>query len=103
MEMVRAGTDSGICRAGATPHPPRAACTMTHDELRIHIAASVTASEPAALRGLTSRIISACWPGGHQDRSNPAARAWLRYWRPQRAGAELPVCSCASGHCPVCN
>jgi hypothetical protein len=54
---------------------------MTHDELRIHIAASVTASRPAELRGLTSRIVSACWPGGHQDRSNP----------------------CVGGRCAVCN
>ena len=76
---------------------------MTHDELRIHVAASVSAAEPLALRGLTSRLISACWPGGVPDRTNPAARAWLRYWRPQRTGAELPVCSCASGRCTVCN
>jgi hypothetical protein len=95
--------DPGICTAGATPSHPRAACSMTHDELRLHIATSVTASEPAALRGLTSRIVSVCWPGGHQDRSNPAARAWLRHWRPQQNEATLPVCSCVSGRCAVCN
>jgi hypothetical protein len=101
-EMVMASTDLGICSAGATSPPLRAAM-MTHDELRLHIAASVTASRPAELRGLTARIVSVCWPGGHQDRSNPAALAWLRHWRPQRVGAELPVCSCVSGRCAVCN
>ena len=48
-EVVMAGMDRGICSTGATPPPPRA-CTMTHDELRIHLAASVAASRPAALR-----------------------------------------------------
>jgi hypothetical protein len=76
---------------------------MSHDELRVHIAASVTASQPAELRELTSRIVSVCWPGGYLDRSTPAARAWLRLWRPRRVGAELPVCSCVSGRCAVCN
>jgi hypothetical protein len=103
MGMVRPSTNSGICSAGALSRLPRAVGTMTHDELRIHLDASVTASRPAELREMTSRIVSACWPGGHEDRSLPAARAWFRYWRPQRAGATLPVCSCASGHCAVCN
>jgi hypothetical protein len=76
---------------------------MSHDELRVYIAASVTASQPAELRELTSRIVSACWPGGHQDRSYPGAGAWLRHWRPRRVGAELPVCSCVSGRWAVCN
>ena len=54
---------------------------MSHDELRNHIA-SVSASGQAEQRGLTSHIIAACWPGGLQDRSNPAL-AWLRQWRPR--------------------
>jgi hypothetical protein len=76
---------------------------MTHDELRIHLAASATASRPTELDDMTARLVAACWPGGHQDRSLPAARGWLRYWRPERVGAELPVCSCGRGHCAVCN
>ena len=103
MEVVRPSTDPGICMAGATPLHPRAASTMTHDELRLHVAAAVTATEPAALRALTARIVSVCWPGGHQDRTNLAAREWLRQWPPQHSAGEVPVCACASGRCDICN
>jgi hypothetical protein len=75
---------------------------MDHDELREHI-------NSAALRGgsetrrLTYRMLRACWPGGSEDRTEPAALAWLRLLRPESVGAPLPACSCPSGRCLLCN
>jgi len=53
--------------------------------------------------GLTARMFGECWPGGGNDRAEPAARAWLRLWHPARAAVAIPVCSCRVGHCAVCN
>jgi hypothetical protein len=44
-----------------------------------------------------------CWPGGAGDRTEPSARNWLERWRPARAAGPIPACSCAHGHCAVCN
>jgi hypothetical protein len=79
--------------------------TMDHnDDIREQIESALRRETPEGRR-LTSRIINACWPGGSGDRTEPAARRWLQQWRPSRAGAgsTLPVCSCSSGHCAVCN
>lgn len=73
--------------------------TMNHDEIRHHIESGAAHKT----RGLTSRILGAYWPGGAEDRTERAALDWLRLWRPQRAGAPLPVCSCVTGRCAVCN
>jgi hypothetical protein len=75
---------------------------MDHDELRDHISS-------AALRGgsetrhITYRMLRACWPGGSEDRTEPAALAWLGRWRPDPHGASLPACFCSSGRCLLCN
>jgi hypothetical protein len=73
---------------------------MDHDELREHIESATGGTQ---LRQLTSRMFASCWPGGSQDRTERVAAQWLRRWRPEKAGAVLPACSCLSGHCPVCN
>jgi hypothetical protein len=52
---------------------------------------------------LTTGMLRRCWPGGHADRSEPAALEWVRRWRPIRATAGLPACVCAAGRCAVCN
>jgi hypothetical protein len=75
---------------------------MNNNEIRAHIQAASTETA-ADVVGLTSRIIRTCWPGGPEDRTEPAALEWLRYWRPQRFAAELPACTCATGRCAVCN
>ena len=75
---------------------------MDHDELRHHIR-TVTDRPEDRMTGLTYRIVSACWPGGLQDRTDVAALGWLRRWRPESIGAELPPCGCASGRCTICN
>jgi hypothetical protein len=75
---------------------------MTPEELRPHIElASVHRGYRA--RQLTARIVTVCWPGGPADRIEPSALDWLRLWRPQRSDPPLPACSCASGHCQLCN
>ncbi|MGZ4245570.1 MAG: hypothetical protein ACXVSE_14885 [Solirubrobacteraceae bacterium] len=76
---------------------------MDHHELHTHITAAASATRQGLLRGLTSRLVAYCWPGGQHDRYNTAAVAWVREWGPLRTGVAVPVCSCASGHCDVCN
>lgn len=75
---------------------------MTHEELRGHIRA-VTDRPQDRMPGLTYRIVSTCWPGGLQDRTDLHALNWLRRWRPEPIGTEMPVCTCASGRCAICN
>ena len=75
-----------------------------HDDdlIREHIE-SAAARAPGETRRLTAEIVSSCWPGGAEDRTEPAARVWVRRWRPSTWAARLPSCSCARGHCVVCN
>jgi hypothetical protein len=70
---------------------------MDDEQIRHHIEGTRQA------RRLAARILAACWPGGSADRSERAALAWVRRWRPERAGVTLPACSCATGRCGVCN
>ena len=72
---------------------------MPENPMYEHIRAAATSER----RGLTTRMVAACWPGGQGDRSEPAARAWLRLWHPARIEAPLPVCVCAEGRCGLCN
>jgi hypothetical protein len=75
---------------------------MNDAEIRAHIRAAAT-GEPADTWRLTARMVRTCWPGGSNDHTDRAALAWLRYWRPERFGLELPECSCATQHCLLCN
>ncbi len=75
---------------------------MTDSEIRAHIRAAATGA-PADTWRLTSRMVRTCWPGGSHDHTDRAALAWLRYWRPERFGLELPECSCETRHCLLCN
>jgi hypothetical protein len=75
---------------------------MPDDPIRDHIEATAARPERETRR-LTARIIARCWPGGGEDRIEPAALHWLRRWRPVAFGAAIPTCTCGSGHCPVCN
>ncbi len=75
---------------------------MSHDDLRYHIRRAARCGTPSG-RGIAVRIIGACWPGGPADRTEPVALLWVSRWRPIAAGTSLSACSCATGHCPVCN
>jgi hypothetical protein len=77
---------------------------MDREQLRQHLSTAESGStrRRADGTGLVARIASACWPGGG-DRSERFAREWLRRWRPEKLGVELPACSCSQGHCSVCN
>jgi hypothetical protein len=75
---------------------------MPNEPIRQHIEALASRS-PAETSDLTSGILRNCWPGGGEDRTQPAALAWVRRWRPERLGATLPACACAAGRCAVCN
>jgi hypothetical protein len=75
---------------------------MSDEPIHRHIEAANSRSQRETRR-LTLGILSTCWPGGSQDRTEPAALDWLRLWRPGRSNAITPACSCAHGHCAVCN
>jgi len=77
------------------------ATAMQHDEIRRHIESAGRQGSEARL--VAARVLHACWPGGFDDRTEPAALGWIRRWHPAKAGATVPVCSCASGRCAVCN
>jgi hypothetical protein len=74
--------------------------TMDREELRHHVD---SAGPGAAATQLASLILDVCWPGGPADRSERVALEWLRQWHPDRVTAQLPRCSCSSGHCVLCN
>jgi hypothetical protein len=63
------------------------------DELSDHL-------EAIATRRHDARVLKAA-PG--PDRTEPVAREWVRRWGPAPLGTALPDCSCAAGHCAVCN
>lgn len=75
---------------------------MDRTNLRYHIERAGS-NRATAGQLFTSRIMVNCWPGGADDRLEPAALDWLRHWRPQRAAALIRVCSCSTGRCRVCN
>jgi hypothetical protein len=75
---------------------------MDRDELRFHIESAAPVSS-GDLRGLASLIVGSCWPGGPADRTERIALEWLRRWHPERIAADLPACSCDTGHCVLCN
>lgn len=75
---------------------------MNHHEIQAHIRAAATAEPEDAWR-LAARMVRQCWPGGADDHVDRAALDWLRYWRPERSGLQLPECSCPAGHCLLCN
>jgi hypothetical protein len=64
---------------------------------------ALDARTPAETGLLMARVLRASWPGGGEDRSEPGALDWIRRWHPERIGVTLPGCSCALGHCLVCN
>ena len=78
---------------------------MNNEELRRHLDSRESACTPRAPHGfgLVARVTAACWTGGAGDRTDRAAREWLRQWRPEKLGAQIPTCGCAQGRCAICN
>jgi hypothetical protein len=72
---------------------------MRNNPIQDHIRAAADAEHIV----VAARKLAACWPGGTGDRTEPAARGWLRHWRPARAAAAIPACSCPDGRCVICN
>jgi hypothetical protein len=75
---------------------------MDRDELHHHIE-SAGPIGGADSRRLASLIVGGCWPGGPADRTERIALEWLRQWRPEQMAPELPVCSCWTRRCLLCN
>jgi hypothetical protein len=67
------------------------------------IVESIATRTPAEADALSSALARRCWPGGHEDRSEPTALPWVQRWGPTTLTPVPPVCSCAEGRCSVCN
>jgi hypothetical protein len=67
------------------------------------IVTSIASRTAAETQQLATMLSTWCWPGGRSDRSEPSALEWVRRWGPSRLTAEPLDCSCAAGHCAVCN
>ena len=69
----------------------------------IDLAALLAAAETGRrTSGGLTRLVRRCWPEA-SDATQPAARDWLRRWRPSRLTAEVPDCTCRTGTCGWCN
>jgi hypothetical protein len=67
-----------------------------------HIAASARRT-PADNDRLAITLRGWCWPGGVADRTEPVGRGWVRRWGPSCLHTVSVGCTCAKGHCTVCN
>jgi hypothetical protein len=76
-------------------HPLRA-------RARAHIAAMERRTSADHDR-LAEILAARAWPGGGEDRTEPAAHAWVRRWGRACAHTVALECTCAQGHCAVCN
>jgi hypothetical protein len=52
---------------------------------------------------LSTALTRHCWPAHGTDRREPVAAEWLRRWSPRPGLGPLRPCTCAGGHCGVCN
>ena len=76
------------------------------DRHRANIAAHIrsTSGRTGAETGrLVSELLRRSWPGGGHDRTEPAALDWVRRWRNSRSVVSVPLCSCRTGYCKLCN
>jgi hypothetical protein len=64
---------------------------------------SIAHRPDSAADRLATVLLHRAWPGGSADRTEPAAREWVRRWGPARMAPAGPSCSCAAGRCAVCN
>jgi hypothetical protein len=70
---------------------------------RARLTALIAATEDAQGQHLAAVLRDHCWPDGGADRTEPAARAWLRRWHVERLAAAVRSCTCRRGRCAVCN
>ena len=90
----------GAAGPGSKARVPRCRCMRMEAHrgdpgIATHIESVSSRAGPDTDR-LLSAMLCFCWPGGSGDRTEPAAREWVRRWGPRRAGAIMPVCSCAA-------
>jgi hypothetical protein len=67
------------------------------------IVEAIATRTPAEADALSGALERRCWPGGLEDRSDPAALPWVKRWGPTRLTPVPPACSCAEGRCSLCN
>lgn len=67
---------------------------------RAHIAA-LTFGWGMEQEHLALALTRGCWPG--TERTEPAARGWVRSWGPPRHELRPPACECHAGACLICN
>ena len=77
------------------PEPP-------HNGLVLALLTALSSRSQAEAVILSARLRERCWPGGG-DRTEPAAREWVRRWGPRGLPPVPLACSCRDGRCGVCN
>ena len=74
---------------------------MQDDTIEIHVRA---ACRPGIeTERLLADLVGYSWPGGTQDRTDPAARGWLRHFQAIRPIVAAAECTCQAGRCSSCN
>ena len=76
--------------------PDRDPAIATHIE-------SVSARSVLDTDRLMAAMLARSWPGGAVDRTDAMALEWVRRWGPRTAGVTPVACTCARGHCALCN
>ena len=69
-------------------------------ELVARVFATITERTDAQGNALAAALAARWSP---PDRHDPVAMEWLRRWTPKPAHFPPPACTCAEGHCLVCN
>jgi hypothetical protein len=77
---------------------------MDPHRTRVHHLIGIAERETTDGRaGLADSLHRWCWPGGAADRTEPVGRGWVRRWGPNLLGEVAFDCTCARGHCSLCN
>jgi hypothetical protein len=84
----------------ATGHQRRMMMSESDQQVVARVVVAISERTPAQGSALAAALAARWSP---PDRLDPLALEWLRRWSPQPAHVPPPACSCADGHCLICN
>jgi hypothetical protein len=84
-------------------YPTRSVEDPLHNAYVAALVEAVATRSDADAQRLTAVLGQRCWPGGSSDHTERGALDWVRRWGPRRDAPRLAQCSCAHGHCALCN